>query len=182
MPISCVKSSFTKLSASSRPDHDVERTPISFNSLILSTPRSNPNWLSAASPVIISNARLNLDEKMGKSEGELGLTGCFLKLLLGLCLIFMAKFGFSCGVSEILQPVLNLILRSGLFHRQSTLGVYHEGLQGWCNHPQGSIMGGRPPKPLGGRHPHISFFFFKKTGYCSNFGSIPVRPFLLLPN
>jgi len=105
MPISCQKSSLTKLSASS-PDHDVERTPISFNSSILSTPKSNSNRLSA-SPIIISKARLNLEEKMGKSEGERGLRGCLFRLVLGLCLIFVAEFGFSCGVSGLLQPVLS---------------------------------------------------------------------------
>ncbi|KAE8077059.1 hypothetical protein FH972_015664 [Carpinus fangiana] len=105
MPISCQKSTLTKLSAS-RPDHDVERTPISFNSSILSTPRSSPDRLPA-SPVVISKARLNLDEKMGKSEGDWGLRGCFFRLMLGLSLVFVAKFGFSSGVSGLFQPVLS---------------------------------------------------------------------------
>jgi hypothetical protein len=48
-----------------------------------------------------------LEEKMGKSEGERGLRGCLFRLVLGLCLIFVAEFGFSCGISGLLQPVLS---------------------------------------------------------------------------
>lgn len=44
---------------------------------------------------------------MEKSEGEWGLRGCFFRLVLGLSLIFVAEFGFSRGVSGLLQPVLS---------------------------------------------------------------------------
>jgi hypothetical protein len=102
MPISVHKSTLTKLSSSRA--QDVERTPISFNSSFLSTPRSNSRPVSA-SPALKSTARLNLMEKMEKKrEREWNLKGYFLKLVMGLSLIFMAKFGFSCGV---LKPVLS---------------------------------------------------------------------------
>lgn len=44
---------------------------------------------------------------MGKSEGDWGLRRCFFRLVLGLSLVFVAKFGFSCGVSGLFQPVLS---------------------------------------------------------------------------
>jgi hypothetical protein len=89
MPISCQKSTLTKLS-NSRPGRDAERTPISFNSSILSTPRSSPDRLPA-SPVVISKARLNLDEKMGKSEGDWGLRGLFFQIGVGFELGFCGE-------------------------------------------------------------------------------------------
>lgn len=101
MPISIQKSSLTKLSTSG-PD-DVERTPISFNSSILSTPRSSVMRVPASS-VLQSNGRLNLNEEMVKKEREWRLGGHFKRLVLGLILIIMVQFGISCGV---IGPVLS---------------------------------------------------------------------------
>ncbi|KAG6726779.1 hypothetical protein I3842_02G096600 [Carya illinoinensis] len=104
MPISVQKSSLTKLSTS-EPD-DVESTPISFISSNMSTPRSSANR-APGPPVLKSNARLDSNEKMGRRERERGLSGRFMRLVLGLNLIFIAEFGLSRGISGVLRPVLS---------------------------------------------------------------------------
>ena len=45
-------------------------------------------------------------ERMEKSEKEWVWKGWFVKLVVGLSLIFMVEFGFSSGVCAILRPLL----------------------------------------------------------------------------
>ncbi|KAK7861108.1 hypothetical protein CFP56_024207 [Quercus suber] len=107
MPVSVHKTTLTKLSSSRAQNNDVERTPISFNASILSTPRSSSRPVLASSPVLKSSARSNLMERMEKSEKEWVWKGWFVKLVVGLSLIFAVEFGFSSGVCGILRPVLS---------------------------------------------------------------------------
>ncbi|KDP40191.1 hypothetical protein JCGZ_02189 [Jatropha curcas] len=102
MPISIQKSSLTKLSTS-RPN--IERTPISFKTSILSTPTSN-FCPKIESPVLKSTARLNFSEKeTTKKNWCFG--GAFLRFILGLCLIFAAELGFYWRASGVLKPLLS---------------------------------------------------------------------------
>ncbi|KAK4587329.1 hypothetical protein RGQ29_024156 [Quercus rubra] len=106
MPVSVHKTTLTKLSSSRAQNNDVERTPISFNASILSTPRSSSRPV-LVSPVLKSSARSNLMERMEKSEKEWVWKGWFVKLVVGLSLFFVVEFGFSSGVCGILRPVLS---------------------------------------------------------------------------
>ncbi|KAF7837308.1 putative C-8 sterol isomerase [Senna tora] len=107
MPLSIQKSSLTKLSAS-RPD--VERTPISFDASVLSTPKSDASYTSS-SPVLESNARSNLNgkiEKEKKKKRDLGFCRVkFFKLVLSLGLIFAGEVVFPWVVSRVFQPLLS---------------------------------------------------------------------------
>ena len=93
-------------------NNDIERTPISFNASILSTPRLS-SCIVLASPILKSSARLNLMERMEKSEKEWVWKGWFVKLVVGLSLIFMVEFGLSSGDCGILRPVLSDLMAFG---------------------------------------------------------------------
>ena len=112
MPISVHKTTLTKLSSSHAQNNDIECTPISFNALILSTPKSSSRPV-LASPVLKSSARSNLMERMEKSEKEWVWKGWFVKLVMGLSLIFMVEFGLSSGDCGILRPVLSDLMAFG---------------------------------------------------------------------
>ncbi|EEF45282.1 conserved hypothetical protein [Ricinus communis] len=101
MPISIQKSSLTKLSSSGS---HVERTPVSFSPSFLSTPISNP-CPKMDSPLLKSTARLsfcdkNEEVKKKMKTRECSFGGSFLRLVLGLSLIFVVEIGFSAGVSR----------------------------------------------------------------------------------
>ncbi|GLU08886.1 hypothetical protein SLE2022_257700 [Rubroshorea leprosula] len=102
MPISVQKSSFTKLSS---PLPNVERTPITFDPSVMSTPRSS-SCPAVESPVLKSTARCSLqkEEESTKKEGAFG--GVLRWFLLGLTLFFVVEFGFPWVVSGVLRPVL----------------------------------------------------------------------------
>lgn len=104
MPIS----SLTKISAS-RPTPDVERTPISFNSSVLSTPRSSSVRIPPASPCLRSSAKSNLKEETRKKEREWKRIpwSDFYRLAMVLSLIFVAEYGFKWGFSGIVKPELS---------------------------------------------------------------------------
>ena len=110
--LASIKTTLTKLSFSRAQSNDVERTPISFNASILSTPRSSSRTV-LASPVLKSSARSNLMERMEKSGKEWVWKGWFVKLVVGLSLIFVVEFGFSSGVCGILRPVLSDLMAFG---------------------------------------------------------------------
>ncbi|KAJ1423821.1 hypothetical protein SESBI_12095 [Sesbania bispinosa] len=106
MPISINKSSLTKLSTS-RPN--IECTPISFDSSILSTPRSS-TYQIPSTPVIKSSARSDFSQKMEKQNKgqEWRFSGInLLRFLLGLGLLLSADIAFSWAVSGIFQPSLS---------------------------------------------------------------------------
>ena len=96
MPISVHKTTLTKLSSSHAQNNDIKCTPISFNALILSTPKSSSRPV-LASPVLKSSARSNLMEKMEKSETEWVWKGWFVKLVVGLSLILWWSLVFLVG-------------------------------------------------------------------------------------
>ena len=52
-------------------------------------------------------------ERMEKSEKEWVWKGWFVKLVVGLSLIFVVEFGFSSGVCGILRPVLSNLMAFG---------------------------------------------------------------------
>lgn len=113
MPFSVHKSSLTKISAS-RID-DPERTPISFDDSVVSTPRSS-NCKMVESPALKSTARWTIKnevkKKIKKKKGS-GFWGFYLKLVLFLGLIFAVEFGFCWLVSGVLKPELSAeIVRS----------------------------------------------------------------------
>ncbi|KAH7522303.1 hypothetical protein FEM48_Zijuj07G0124000 [Ziziphus jujuba var. spinosa] len=105
------KSSLTKFSAS-RPTTDVERTPISFNSSILSTPISTSPPRITMSPSLRSSGKSSLNfnsKKETRKEKRKwgGPRSDFYRLALVLSLIFMADYGFSRTVSGIVKPALS---------------------------------------------------------------------------
>ena len=110
--LASIKTTLTKLSFSRAQNNDVERTPISFNASILSTPRLSSR-IVLASLVLKSSARSNLMERMEKSEKEWVWKGWFVKLVVGLSLIFMVEFGLSSGDCGILRPVLSDLMAFG---------------------------------------------------------------------
>ncbi|KAM1301452.1 hypothetical protein ACFX2H_012488 [Malus domestica] len=107
MPFSIQKSPLTKFS-SSRPKNNpsVERTPISFDASILSTPTSGFPSIPV-SPERKPAARLKSKKKTKKTERKWGF-GCeFWRLILGLSLVYVAMCGFSKMVSGALKPILS---------------------------------------------------------------------------
>ena len=114
IPISVHKTTLTKLSSSRAQNNDVERTPISFYASILSTPRSSSRTF-LASPVLKSSVRSNLMERMEKSEKEWAWKGWFVKLVVGLSLIFVVEFGFFSGDCGILRLVLSDLMAFGFW-------------------------------------------------------------------
>ncbi|KAF3457123.1 hypothetical protein FNV43_RR01780 [Rhamnella rubrinervis] len=104
MPVS----SLTKISAP-RPAPDVERTPISFNSSVLSTPRSSSVRIPQVSPCLTSSSKSNLKEDIRKKERKWRWMhwSDFYRLALVLSLIFMAEYGFKWGFSGIVKPELS---------------------------------------------------------------------------
>ena len=111
MPMSFQKSSLTKLSAS-RPS--VQSTPISFDASVLSTPKST-NFRFSSSPLVKSNVRSKLNQKMEGENRKWGFCTKVLKLVLCLSLILSADVVFSWAISGLFQPVLSpdLVKRIG---------------------------------------------------------------------
>ncbi|XVE84648.1 hypothetical protein DITRI_Ditri17bG0029700 [Diplodiscus trichospermus] len=103
MPASIQKSSFTKLS-SSKPN-PVNRTPISFNPSIMSTPKSSSCCL-VESPELKSTARLNRKEKKEKEGKQGSFEGVFWRFVLGLILVLGMEIGFSWVFGGFLRPAL----------------------------------------------------------------------------
>lgn len=109
MPISIQKSSLTKFSAS-RPTHDVQRTPISFNSSVLSTPISSSPRIPLSSCLRSSGKSsfsFNLKNETRKEKREWGPWSDFYRLALVFSLIFTAEYGFPKAVSGIVKPALS---------------------------------------------------------------------------
>lgn len=105
MPNSVHKSTLTKLSAS-KPN--VERTPISFDASILSTPRSSEFQLSSSTPLSNSRARSDLSQKMEKhKKGQQASGFSFLRLMLFFGFFLSADLVFPLVVSGVLQPALS---------------------------------------------------------------------------
>ncbi|KAJ8768418.1 hypothetical protein K2173_021571 [Erythroxylum novogranatense] len=104
IPLSSQKSSFTKLSSSRA---NLECTPLSFDSSVVSTPRSS-FCSKLESPVLKSSSRFDFCEKKKekkKKKREWDSGSRFMRFMLGLSfLVFMGK-GFSSGVSRVLRPV-----------------------------------------------------------------------------
>ena len=105
MPVTNQKSSLTKLSTSRA---DVECTPLSFDSSIISTPRSISRP-ELDSPALKSTARLTLNQKKEKRKKEwsFGSWGALFWLVLGSSLIFRVETGFSWGGCRVLRPVFS---------------------------------------------------------------------------
>ncbi|WJZ87121.1 hypothetical protein VitviT2T_006523 [Vitis vinifera] len=102
LPASIQRSTLTKLSA----PKTVERTPVSFNSSVMSTPESGTSKTSL-SPAVRSTARVSLEQKMKKRKRVWRFGLYFWRLVVGVGLIFAAEFGFSWGVSRVLRPELS---------------------------------------------------------------------------
>ncbi|KAI3980948.1 hypothetical protein MKX01_025513 [Papaver californicum] len=113
MPMSIQKSSLTKISASSSSKlrSSLERTPISYNQSILSTPKQGSNIQPfLITPPLKSTAKSfpSLEKsikKVGKKPWVLRFS--LRKIFVGFCLIFAADSWFSWLVSELLQPTLS---------------------------------------------------------------------------
>ena len=103
MSASNQKSSFTKLS-SSKPNVS-EKTPISFDPSIMSTPRSSSCCL-VESPALKSTARLNWRRKKEKKGKKGSFEGVFRKFLLGLSLVLGMEIGFSWVFGGFVRPAL----------------------------------------------------------------------------
>ncbi|KAJ6898771.1 hypothetical protein NC652_025329 [Populus alba x Populus x berolinensis] len=105
MPVTIQKSSLTKLSTSHA---NVECTPLSFDSSMVSTPRSisRPKM---DSPALKSTARLTLNQKKVKKKKEwsFGSWGVLFWLVLGSSLLFIVETGFSWGAYRVLRPVFS---------------------------------------------------------------------------
>ncbi|KAL5541548.1 hypothetical protein UlMin_009258 [Ulmus minor] len=135
------KSTLTKLSAS-RPNPNLELTPISFNSSSLRTPVSGSPRVQM-SPCLRSSGRVNLKEKKvrkKKREWELGIRigSDLLKPLLILSFIFVAEFGLSWVFSGIdLKPELSPNAVRNLGERASVL----KDLNGKIRFLQNDLMG-----------------------------------------
>ncbi|GMI70023.1 hypothetical protein like AT1G05440 [Hibiscus trionum] len=121
MPVSVQKSSFTKISAS-KPKF-VDRSPVFFDSSVISTPRSSSCCL-VESPALKSTARLNFKEKKvkEKKEGKKdGFESVFWKLLLGLNLVFVIEIGFSRVLGGFFKPVLSRDIVRSIGERASNI-------------------------------------------------------------
>ncbi|KAL3578174.1 hypothetical protein D5086_019678 [Populus alba] len=105
MPVTIQKSSLTKLSTSHA---NVECTHLSFDSSMVSTPRSisRPKM---DSPALKSTARLTLSQKKvkKKKESSFGSWGVLFWLVLGSSLLFIVETGFSWGAYRVLRPVFS---------------------------------------------------------------------------
>ncbi|KAJ6431449.1 hypothetical protein OIU84_018847 [Salix udensis] len=105
MPVTNQKSSLTKLSTSRA---NVECTPLTFDSSIISTPRSisRPEM---DSPALKSTARLTLNQKKEKRKKEwsFGSWGALFWLVLGSSLLFRVETGFSWEGCRVLRPVFS---------------------------------------------------------------------------
>ncbi|OVA15503.1 ERG2/sigma1 receptor-like [Macleaya cordata] len=118
MPMSVQKSSLTKLSSSKSM---VERTPISFNQSILSTPKQSIQRI-LASPPLKSTAKSVPLEKITKKRKKSWVFGFYIwRIFVGFCLIFAVDSGFSWIVSELLQPKLSPEMVNNI-GKQSLLG------------------------------------------------------------
>ncbi|KAF5738644.1 hypothetical protein HS088_TW13G01545 [Tripterygium wilfordii] len=120
MPISIKKSSLTKFSG---PGSCVERTPISFDPSIMSTPRSNTTQ-NLEPPALKSTARVRFNEKSeNRGSNNLGFragTRSFLRrLILCFSLILVVEIGFSWMVSGIFRPVLSPEVVTSIGHKSS---------------------------------------------------------------
>ncbi|KAJ6911072.1 hypothetical protein NC652_021646, partial [Populus alba x Populus x berolinensis] len=102
MPVSIQKSSLTKLSSSRA---NVECTPLSFDTSVISTPRSS-SCPKMDSPTLKSTARLTLNQKKEKKKEPrpFGFWGVFFSLVWGLSLLYGVGNGFSWGVCRFLRP------------------------------------------------------------------------------
>ncbi|CAK7327072.1 unnamed protein product [Dovyalis caffra] len=105
MPVSIQKSSLTKISSSQA---NVECTPLSFDTSVISTPRSIP-CPKMESPALKSTARLTPNQKKEKKKEEWssGFWGVFFRLVLGLSLLFGVAAGFSWGICRVIRPVFS---------------------------------------------------------------------------
>ncbi|KAL5782636.1 hypothetical protein ACOSP7_007665 [Xanthoceras sorbifolium] len=105
-------SSLTKLSASRPNNNNVERTPISFDPSVVSTPRSSSCQMKmmVESPALKSTARLTVKEEVvekRKRDRGSGFWGVYFKLVLVLSFFLAVEFGFSLVVSGVLRPELS---------------------------------------------------------------------------
>ncbi|RZC48897.1 hypothetical protein C5167_017318 [Papaver somniferum] len=114
MPMSIQKSALTKISASSSSKlrSSLERTPISYNQSILSTPKQQGSTFQPIliTPPLKSTAKSfpSLEKPIKKVEKKSWVSRFHLwKIFVGFCLIFAVDSGFSWLVSELLQPTLS---------------------------------------------------------------------------
>ncbi|TKY51170.1 Sigma non-opioid intracellular receptor 1 [Spatholobus suberectus] len=98
------KSTLTNLSAS-KPN--VERTPISFDASILSTPRSSAFQLSSSTPLSKSSARSNSIQKMEKHKKGRTPGVRLFRLMLFFGFFLAADLVFPLVVSGVLKPSLS---------------------------------------------------------------------------
>jgi len=105
MPVSIQKSSLTKLSSSRA---NVECSPLSFDTSVISTPRSS-SCPKMDSPTLKSTARLTLNQKKEKKKEPrpFGFWGVFFSLVWGLSLLYGVENGFSWGVCRVLRPAFS---------------------------------------------------------------------------
>ena len=103
MPQSNYRGSMTKRSIS-KPT--LRRSPISFNTSTLSTPKSRTETVKM-SPPLNSTARICFHDKLKRKEKHFRFGVSVIRLLWGLSLILAAEFGFSWVVSGILRPELS---------------------------------------------------------------------------
>lgn len=82
------------------------RSPISFNTSTLSTPKSRIETVKM-SPPLNSTARISFHDKVNRRKKEFRCGVSVIRLFFGLSLILAAEFGFSWVVSGIFQPELS---------------------------------------------------------------------------
>ncbi|XP_061987014.1 uncharacterized protein LOC133705687 [Populus nigra] len=105
MPVSIQKSSLAKLSSSRA---NMECSPLSFDTSVISTPRSS-SCPKMDSPTLKSTARLTLNQKKEKKKEPrpFGFWGVFFSLVWGLSLLYGVENGFSWGVCRVVRPAFS---------------------------------------------------------------------------
>ncbi|KAJ4969033.1 hypothetical protein NE237_015734 [Protea cynaroides] len=101
MPLSIQRSSLTKLSASKS---KVERTPLSFNSSVFSTPTSDVLQFSASSPLKLTHSK-KMKKKRKKRIWVVGLYSW--RFLMAVSLIFALESVLGFVISGLFKPALS---------------------------------------------------------------------------
>ncbi|MCL7041374.1 hypothetical protein MKW94_003776 [Papaver nudicaule] len=148
MPMSIQKSSLTKASAAStNVRSSLERTPISYNQSILSTPKQGSSIQQLlVTPPLKSTAKsfLPLEKPTIKKVGKKSWVSRFnlWKIFVGFCLIFAVDSGFSWLVSELLQPTLSPEAVNYI-GKQSRVGLDLNDRLGFLQKKLGEVVSGK---------------------------------------
>jgi len=141
MPMSVQKSSLTRLSASNLV---VEKTPVSIDPTLLSTPTSRtppPNLVRVSTPAHLRSTGKSVGSDNGKAKKKkLGSGLKFWMLVLFLAVIFGLEFGRSRGALRVLRPRLSEEVIRGVVGRSMVvkslterLVLIQQGLEGFVD-------------------------------------------------